>query len=54
MRLGNGVVFASVFNSASADSTKFSGEVEQFLVDVSLNNQSWPEHDLFPNYYPGE
>jgi CubicO group peptidase (beta-lactamase class C family) len=54
VRLGNGVVFAALFNSDSPDANSFTVEFQQFLVDVSLNTQNWPTHDLFSNYYPGE
>ncbi len=54
VRLGNGVVFAALFNSDCADANGFTAEFEAFLVDASLNTQTWPTHDLFSNYYPGE
>jgi hypothetical protein len=53
VRLGNGVIWAAVFNSDTENATDFAQEFTDTLDRIAMQTTVWPAHDLFPNYYPG-
>lgn len=51
-RFPSGLGYAYVFNGASKDGAYPSGYVAQALWNALATVEEWPEHDLFPQYYP--
>ena len=48
---GDGYLFAFVFN-ATPDNDTFQNDIYRVLETIGTSQKNWPEHDLFPRYYP--
>jgi uncharacterized protein (TIGR03437 family) len=51
-RFANGLGYAVLFNGASQDGAYPIGYVGQAVWDAMAAVRDWPDHDLFPQYYP--
>jgi uncharacterized protein (TIGR03437 family) len=51
-RFNNGLGYAVLFNGATQDAAYPIGYVGQAVWDAMAAVRDWPDHDLFPQYYP--
>jgi uncharacterized protein (TIGR03437 family) len=51
-RFANGLGYAVLFNGATQDGANPIGYVGQAVWDAMAAVRDWPDHDLFPQYYP--
>jgi uncharacterized protein (TIGR03437 family) len=51
-RFANGICYVFLFNGDSKDQNSLIVDVANSVFSVLANLTNWPDHDLFPEYYP--